>query len=65
MALDAIRGVPVTHVAREYGVTHGTVIRLRDEAAEDPEGAVERAREELAFREEVLEILTASPADTL
>jgi len=60
IALDALRGVPAPRIAREYGVHLNTVYRRRDEALKDPEGALEAAREELAFREEVLELLTAN-----
>lgn len=56
IALDALRGARPVDVATEYEVTESTVRRLRDEATRDPEGAVELAREELAFRLEVAEI---------
>lgn len=57
IALNTLRGVPPAQIAREHGVHITTVTRLRDEAEKDPEGAVEEAREELAFREEVAELL--------
>lgn len=56
IALDALRGVTLAQIAREHDVSPDTPARLRDEALRDPEGAVEEAREELAFREEVAEL---------
>lgn len=58
IALDALRGVPAPRIARHYGVHPNTVYRHRDEALADPEGALEAAREELAFREEVLRMMS-------
>lgn len=54
--LDDLRGGSPTRIVHEYGVSERTVFRLRTEALKDPEGAVEEAREELAFREEVAEL---------
>lgn len=57
IALDAIRGVSPTEIAREHDVHLTAVTRLRDEALRDPEGSVEEARGELEFRLEILELL--------
>lgn len=62
IALDALRGVPAVRIAAEHSITDRAVYRLRDEAMRDPEGAVEEAREELLFREEVLEMLGSATA---
>jgi hypothetical protein len=56
VALDALRGVPTSRIMAEHGVSKARVYRLRDEATEDPEGALEEAREELEFRREVYEL---------
>lgn len=57
IALDALRGVPTSEIASENGITEDGVRRLRRKAERDPEAAVEEAREELAFRLEVVEML--------
>lgn len=57
IALDSLRGVPTSEIAGENGITEDGVRRLRRKAERDPEGAVEEAREELAFRLEVVEML--------
>lgn len=57
IALDVLRGARPVDIVREYEVGEATVHRLRSEALRDPDGAVELAREELAFRLEVAEII--------
>lgn len=57
IALDALRGARPVDIVREYEVGEATVHRLRNEALQDPGGAVELAREELAYRLEVVEIV--------
>jgi len=53
---------PRTRVAREAGISRSYLYALVDEVTADPLGAVERARNELAFRLEVLEVLEGSDA---
>lgn len=56
IALDALRGARIVDVAKEHKITEQGVRRLRDEALRDPDGAFEEAREELAFRREIMEL---------